>query len=210
MKPHERLRKARIEAGFRSALAASAAHGWVQKTYYTHESGLASFRNRVQDYAAAFGVSPDELLGNQEYIEVQTPLWDMPLIDLADMDAFTAILRGGMQQTAGLSSALPCGPLCFGVKNPNRAMTSPQNARIAPGDILVFDPGQTAKEGDFILARLAGEHEPVFRAYTKLSNGAICLTALNPLFPTRVIDRANDIQIIGKLAFMIARADTLS
>lgn len=209
MKPHERLQKARIEAGFPSAASASSANGWPQKTYYNDEKGLSSFRKRVHKYAEAFGVTPRDLTGDEYCIEVPTPVWGLPLIELTDIDAFTAILRGEATETEQLSSLYSCGPLAFGVKNPNRAMTAPQNARIAPGDILVFDPGAEMKEGDFVLARVPGEFEPLFRIYTKLSNGAISLAPLNPLFPARIIDKAQDIQIIGKLVFLIARADTL-
>ncbi len=209
MKPNERLREARIKAGFKTARAASEAHGWAQKTYYSHEAGSAPLRARALDYARAFDVSVDDLVGKEDYIEVKTPLYEMPIINISDMDAFTSILRGSMSVTRGLSSLYACEGLSFGIVNPNRAMTAQQNPRIFPDDILVFDPAAKVREGDFILARVPGEFEPLFRAYTKLSNGSIALTALNPLFEKRTF-KPEGFQIIGRLAFVLVRADTIS
>ncbi|MFC3077724.1 helix-turn-helix transcriptional regulator [Phenylobacterium terrae] len=58
----ERLRRARIDAGFASALAAAEAHGWNRNTYKSNENGNAPFSYRMAEaYGAAFGVRPEWL-----------------------------------------------------------------------------------------------------------------------------------------------------
>lgn len=60
----ERLRDARVNAGWRSAQSAAEAFGWTISTYRSHENGARGFD--VQDakrYARAFKVNPGWLLG---------------------------------------------------------------------------------------------------------------------------------------------------
>lgn len=63
MKPHERLKLARINAGFNSANAASSAQGWPQRSYLRHELGETDFAKMAAIYAEAFGVKPEYLIG---------------------------------------------------------------------------------------------------------------------------------------------------
>lgn len=58
----ERLRAARIAAGFDSATAAAAFHGWTPSTYTAHENGQNGFKvKQAVVYARAFKVSPEWL-----------------------------------------------------------------------------------------------------------------------------------------------------
>ena len=53
---HDRLRQARIAAGFERASDAAARFGWNENTYKSNENGNAPFSFRkARDYAAAFG-----------------------------------------------------------------------------------------------------------------------------------------------------------
>lgn len=61
---HEKLRKARIAAGFKSAAAATEAFGWNVSTYRHHENGTRGFgQDHAKAYGRAFNVSPAWLLG---------------------------------------------------------------------------------------------------------------------------------------------------
>jgi hypothetical protein len=63
--PHERLKAARAQAGYRSAADACQAYGWKEAAYRHHENGTRGFYdigNAVR-YARAFRVSPAWLLG---------------------------------------------------------------------------------------------------------------------------------------------------
>lgn len=73
--PGDRLRKAREQAGYGSARAASDAMGVPSATYAQHESGLRGFRSHhAERYGRFFKVAPEWLLlgrqGNAEYVPV--------------------------------------------------------------------------------------------------------------------------------------------
>lgn len=60
---HERLRRARVEAGFSTASEAVRRFGWNKHTYAQHENGTRGFkRETADDYAKAFKVSAAWLL----------------------------------------------------------------------------------------------------------------------------------------------------
>lgn len=62
-KPYERLRQARIDAGFKSASAAARQFGWGDATYRHHENGTRAYGiDQAQTYGAAFKVSAIWLL----------------------------------------------------------------------------------------------------------------------------------------------------
>lgn len=59
----ERLREARVAAGYSSASAAARAHGWGVSTYIAHENGQNDYRpDQAQEYAKAFKSSAEWLL----------------------------------------------------------------------------------------------------------------------------------------------------
>ena len=64
IRPEEakRLERARISAGFATALAATNRHGWTYSTYKQHEQGLRGFSKSAGKYARAFRVSEGWLL----------------------------------------------------------------------------------------------------------------------------------------------------
>lgn len=59
----DRLRKARTEAGFKSARSAALKHGWTVSTYAAHENGQNEYdADAAAAYGRAFKVSPGWLL----------------------------------------------------------------------------------------------------------------------------------------------------
>src|ERR1700741_387441 len=59
---HDRLRQARIAAGFEPASEAAARFGWNENTYKSNENGNAPFSFRkAKEYAEAFGVRAEWL-----------------------------------------------------------------------------------------------------------------------------------------------------
>ena len=60
---HERLRDARVSAGYESAAAAAGRFGWTSSTYAGHENGSRGFKDdTAAQYAKAFRVSPEWIL----------------------------------------------------------------------------------------------------------------------------------------------------
>lgn len=63
MEMHERLKKAREQAGFETATDAARKFGWTVTTYRAHENGQRNIpRETAPAYARAFRVSPEWLL----------------------------------------------------------------------------------------------------------------------------------------------------
>jgi SOS-response transcriptional repressor LexA len=57
-----RLRQARLDCGFETAVAAIDRHGWNKNTYIANENGNATFSyQRAKEYAAAFGIRAEWL-----------------------------------------------------------------------------------------------------------------------------------------------------
>jgi len=64
---HDRLRRARLLAGYHSARAAIERFGWKASTYRAHENGQNKFGARdAGAYARAFGVNPSWLLFGEQ------------------------------------------------------------------------------------------------------------------------------------------------
>lgn len=64
---YKRLRKARLEAGYKSATAAIRSCGWPNSTYRAHENGQNNFKPETAElYGKAYGVSPAWLLFGAE------------------------------------------------------------------------------------------------------------------------------------------------
>ena len=67
---HLRLRKARANAGFRTATSAIDAFGWPSSTYRAHENGQNCFNTATAKlYGEAYGVSASWLLLGEETID---------------------------------------------------------------------------------------------------------------------------------------------
>ena len=60
---HERLREARLSAGYESAAAAANRFGWGVSTYAGHENGSRGFKDDLAaQYARAFRVTPEWII----------------------------------------------------------------------------------------------------------------------------------------------------
>ena len=60
---HQRLKEARLKAGYRTATAAIDACGWANSTYRAHENGQNGFKvDDAKHYGEAYGVNPSWLL----------------------------------------------------------------------------------------------------------------------------------------------------
>jgi len=73
MKPSDRLKQARLKAGFKTASAAARTFGWVEPTYLAHENDARGLRaDAARMYAKALGVPFVWLLYGDE--DLQPPL----------------------------------------------------------------------------------------------------------------------------------------
>lgn len=64
------------------------------------------------------------------------------------------------------------------------------------GDIIYIDPERQPESGSFVIVRLPGESEAIFRQY--LAEGSRrYLKASNPAWPNPIIELADDAEICG-------------
>lgn len=101
--PNDRLRKARIRAGFETPADAARRFGWNENTYKSHENGARGFkRDGAVEYARAFRVSPSWLLlGGDTNHNVVSEIIDIPVAGVASGGIFrmqdaVAISRAGV------------------------------------------------------------------------------------------------------------------
>lgn len=89
MDKNQRLRQARVNAGFATAREACKAHGWGEAAYTHHENGTRNFPEaKAVLYANAFNVSPTWLIFGKEIAKPTAPLFSYPLVPLATIDEF--------------------------------------------------------------------------------------------------------------------------
>ena len=93
--PSDRLKAARIKAGYDTAKGAAEAMGVTVSTYIQHESGARGFpASRAARYAKFFRVAPEWLLyarGSSEPAPVEPTLTELPLIGPVQAGAWLAI-----------------------------------------------------------------------------------------------------------------------
>lgn len=95
LEPHERLKAARIAAGFETAPAAADAMGISHSTYMGHENGSRGFRAKAVRYARMFKTTPEWLLFGRGDA-------DTPLADHTPLDARMIPLLGEVRAGAWL------------------------------------------------------------------------------------------------------------
>ncbi|MFN3513906.1 MAG: helix-turn-helix transcriptional regulator [Phenylobacterium sp.] len=106
----ERLRHARLEAGYETAAAAAEAFGWNRNTYASNENGNAPFSyRRAKDYAAAFGVRPEWLYDASGAMRPQAAQGMVPVIGKVGADPEGVVLYATGQDAGDLAPIPPGG-----------------------------------------------------------------------------------------------------
>lgn len=153
----ERLKKARIAAGYPSARQAAFTGGWNINTYKTHESGRAGFDNDYgREYARRFRVDLDWLMLGEEVEEHRQFIPIMGYVGAGgDVEPdFEQIPFDGLEQ---VELAGPIGflddPIGFWVRGESNM------PRFNDGDIVVVE-----RERDWDPVSLIGD-EAVIRTY---------------------------------------------
>lgn len=175
----ENLVNARIAAGYGSALAASNAMGKVQSTYNNYERGKIRYAKYAKEFAGFFGVSVEDLLnGTIEPTPIKKEIQSKPnQYSPIHIEDISIITRNSLMSLNGHSVF---NESYFTIRNPDRAMTKPDGSALLQDDILVFDSSAQIRPADFVLARIHGEIDPVFRVFYPSNHGQAIYEALNP------------------------------
>lgn len=155
---NDRLRTARVQAGFRTASEATEKHGWKYPTYAGHENGLRGVkRPDLLKYAAAFGVSPEWLLtGRDRAARAAAPATHanpgMSENPVSPFHAPTDQMRVNIERLAAL---LAPDLTSYMIYQLNRAYPA---LALLPGDLLVVDQKiVTPAPGGIVVAQLVDE-----------------------------------------------------
>ena len=107
---HDRLRAARLEAGFETAAAAAEAHGWNRNTYSSNENGNAPFSyRRAKEYAAAFGVQSEWLYEGSGPMRALVESGTAPIIGRVGANPDGTILYATGQEPGEIAPIPPGG-----------------------------------------------------------------------------------------------------
>jgi SOS-response transcriptional repressor LexA len=217
--PSTRLRLAREKRKFATATDAAKAHGWNEVTYRAHEDGSrrAPPYSAVKVYAAAFRVPVEWILEGQnapDWATEERPTRQeprhrvVPKVSLREATTMPQALRSNhaFRETAVISQVQAFGPNVFVVAledDSMRANPPTGDASFRQGDLVTFDPDQSPKPGDFVLAHIDGQEAAIFRKYRprgmEAGKAVYELMPLNGDFATEVIGPNKAARIIGRL-----------
>jgi len=178
----ERLRSARIAAGFSSAADAARALGLRPSTYSAHENGQNNFDpSDAEQYGQRFGVRAAWLLTGEE----PKARWSKQLLD--EPNTF------GLPQPAVLERTIPVYGQAMGgddgyfvlngekigdllappslskVRGAYAVLVSGESMepRYFAGEAVYLNPNIPARRGDFVVAQVLEGEDPIPRAYVK-------------------------------------------
>jgi phage repressor protein C with HTH and peptisase S24 domain len=185
---NDRLKKARVDAGFRYASDAANAMGLVASTYRAHENGQNDFNfEEAQVYAKKFGVDPLWLMhgdlhsANGNSVTAASPEpFELPNAIIGDK--ITGIGRkipvygqavGGVDgeflMNGNILYEVMAPPVlshisgAYGVSISGESMSP----RYEDGEIAFVDPRRRVKKGDYVIAQIRLEEHGAPLAYVK-------------------------------------------
>lgn len=215
--PSERLKLARMRAGWSDGKKAAVAHGWKYDTYKNHESGARGLkRSQAEVYAKAFGVSVGWLLTGEvagaplDPVLTRVPIRVVPLMQHIDVQELKIVARGG--PPVGVSDVpVDAGdditPRSLAIRVRDSSMRSTGPISFDVGDIVVIAPELELEPGCLVLA-LVG-NEAFFRKYrpvgTAIPAESFSLVPLNEDYPTISASLTEGAEIVGRAIRHIRR-----
>lgn len=202
---NDRLRQARIDAGFRSASAAATAMGVTPSTYRAHENGQNKFElEEAQFYAKKFSVDPIWLMTGKTTTvndvtksDTNNPIFEQPNAVIGDkVEGLGRRIPVYGQAVGGIDGEfLMNGTVLYEVMAPpiishisGAYAVAVSGSSMAPryedGEICFVDPRRRVKKGDYVIAQIQLEENGPLLAYVKRyisrNNIELVLEQFNP------------------------------
>lgn len=212
----DRLRRARIDAGFERATDATRRFGWSYSRYMNYENGERAVPPKQAIlFASAYEVTVDYIYYGKEDFPYETKganglssrmVRRVPLLALENMSELKRIASGqepAFAVSVPISSHEPAPDRCIFIEINDELMSRPREPiSFEPGDKALIDLDATPSPSDFVLAIVPEERTALFRLYREVErakDGSIVadLVPLNPNFRTVRISTATQGQIIG-------------
>jgi transcriptional regulator with XRE-family HTH domain len=211
----ERLRQARIRAGFQRAADAVRKFGWSYSRYMNYENGGRAIPPKQAIlFASAYGVSVDFIYFGKDDIlnRIETPA----TLKLEPVRRIALVALGNIADLKRIVSGLePMVAVTIPIAEEDEALAEhvifiaiEDKSMSSPGAPISFEPGDRAlidldaipEPSDFVLALVPEERTALFRMYREVGRSAdgtmiVDLVPLNPNF--RTIRLPGSGQIVG-------------
>lgn len=205
--PHERLAKARADAGYKTAAEAARARGWAYPTYAGNENGSRGITaDAAQKYARAFKVSANWILfggdparvenGDEDSSSSLVPVFDVQASagfgSLVDYEEQTHSLAFPPDYLRKLTAGSPKDLIIISAKGDSMEPT------LLDDDVVLVDTSKThmGYEGMFVLRH--NDTLLVKRAGMAARSGYVNLISDNKAYPP-VEARLSDLTVVGKV-----------
>jgi len=212
----ERLRRARIHAGFERATEAVRRFGWNYSRYMNYENGERTIPPKQAIlFASAFGVTVDYIyFGKGDSLNKieRTPsipsriVRRIPLVGLENVAELQRIASGFEPMLAATipvsgEDTLPQRAIFIEIQDKSMS-NSIEPISFEPGDNAMIHLDVAPAPADFVLALVPEESKALFRLYREVGraeDGSMIadLVPLNPNFRTIRISNASPAEIIG-------------
>jgi transcriptional regulator with XRE-family HTH domain len=212
----DRLRRARINAGFGRATEAVRKFGWNYSRYMNYENGERAIPPKQAILvAAAYGVTVDyiyfgtgAILNQIERTQAISSrmVRGIALVDLENIAELKRIASGlepmlAVTVPVSAEEALPDRVIFIEIEDMSMSNVN-EAVSFEPGDKALIDIEGSPSPSDFVLALVPEERTALFRLYREVGraeDGSIIadLVPLNPNFRTVRISNASPGQIIG-------------
>lgn len=219
----ERLRQARIKAGYRFASDAANALGVVASTYRAHENGQNDFElAEAELYGRKFNVDPLWLLKGTDRLPVGGVGYSlkMPEVDSPNAEIGASVTGRGRkipvfgQAVGGLDGEfLMNGAVLYEVMAPPilseisgayavSVSGDSMSPRYEDGEVCFVDPTRRVRKGDYVIAQIRLEEGGAPLAYVKKfvrhNNSELVLEQFNP--PKELHFEAQTVQSVHYIA----------
>lgn len=191
-----RLKQARLAAGYDSAEGAAKMHGWPISTYRAHESGGRHFGlETAEKYAASFGVNPrwiwegkseqrvlKKVLPNASPRQhsVMFPTRKLNVVGRAGTSA-----SGELIMSPEIVETVPCPPGLEDVADAYAVYVTGESMepRYFAGEIVYIHPNRPYRKGDFVLVQVDADDafpHGYIKQFVTFSPTTLTLRQLNP------------------------------
>ncbi|MBS0290613.1 MAG: LexA family transcriptional regulator [Proteobacteria bacterium] len=186
----ERLKQARMQAGFTTAKAFAVKHDLKISTYSLHEAGTRSMALEViEHYATLLDLNTSWLLtgmGSKNSSLVR----QVPIIDWEHVVNYPQGIAFDLVKWT--TSDIDLSPFSFALIVDNDAM----EPRYPEGTIIIVDNQQKPKIKDYALILLKEKKVPVFKQLIQV-DGTLYAKSLNPEY--KAIRLSKSAQVLGKI-----------
>lgn len=192
----QKLKAARLAAGYRTAKQFADTHGIPQPTYALHEAGKRGLtRKRAEHYARLLDVRTEWLWTEEDDIPVGDNFSPgpairqyLPVISWVQAGAWAEVQEPIDPEDCELVPVFKhYSKHAFALRLNGDSMQAPDGVSFPTGSIICVEPEMRADNGSFVVARRENDNEATFKQLI-IDGDRKYLKPLNPRYPIILID----------------------